>query len=328
MDPCQLPPIKERISKVFLSTNGFTLTEIVRQEKGNPLLEVLQMLRNDVLNGTSTFLHHIYRNRVGITENKLGYLCLDTEQFENTMLEYFRDEDFTRSTSYIRYAAYTRESVGIWNNFIRQNTLDNPDELINHDDLFTGYNTVVNEYNKAILVNSEDYILEDLSRRVTDYNFESFVVTLKNLETRQTSAMTIVNHAHPSFINFYNHANALHLATEDKTGAERNRAWKKYFEFKEKNLLLIDVPLYSGKAAKPRNTIPKDLDYGYGLTIHKLQGSTIRNMFINVLDIAFWEGNRNKPRVNTSWDPYAVEFRNKLLYTAVSRASHLSFLLI
>ena len=66
--------------------------------------------------------------------------------------------------------------------------------------------------------------------------------------------------------------------------------------------------------------MPRDIDYGYSLTTHKLQGSTFDNIFVDVFDIC---------NPITKYGKYAktdINLRNRLLYVALSRAKHLAIL--
>jgi len=320
-DPCQLPPVRERISPTFVNTNCYTLDEIVRQEAGNPLLEILGMLRNDITNGTNTFLSYIYRNHVNINDKGSGFLCLDNAGFGKEMVNYFKSDKFSSDVNLVRYTAYTNDNVGIWNNFIRKNILNTPNEILTVDDLLTGYKTITDEYNSLMLINSEDYMIDALDKRLTDYNFASYIVAIKNMNNGEITNVSIVDHTDPSYRNYMNMVVSLRNDAMTKRGIERSKAWRRFFEFKEKNLSLIDVDLGDNKV------IPKDIDYGYGLTTHKLQGSTMGHMFVNVANMVFYQNTRS-PRTNTKNNPYAVEFRNKLLYTAISRSSNLCYMLL
>ncbi len=68
-DSLQLPPVNEEISLTFATVkNKVVLTDIVRQEEGNPLLELFSLLRDDIKNQTNTFLNYIVRNRSNIQD--------------------------------------------------------------------------------------------------------------------------------------------------------------------------------------------------------------------------------------------------------------------
>jgi hypothetical protein len=88
---------------------------------------------------------------------------------------------------------------------------------------------------------------------------------------------------------------------------------------------MIDVPIIYNDGYK--SYIKKELDYGYAVTITKLQGSTITNILIDTLDICYYPKNYEVLRYNTNNVPNAIDNRNRHLYTGISRASDKAILL-
>ena len=88
---------------------------------------------------------------------------------------------------------------------------------------------------------------------------------------------------------------------------------------------MIDFPLiYDGKK---HADLKREIDYAYAVTIHKLQGSTIKNILLDTPDIIYYNSNPKSPRLNTKWDKNILNTRNRLLYTGLSRASELGITL-
>ena len=50
-------------------------------------------------------------------------------------------------------------------------------------------------------------------------------------------------------------------------------------------------------------------------------------MFVNALDMIYYNGDPTKPRVNTPDMPDIINIRNRLMYTALSRTSKVAFIL-
>lgn len=63
------------------------------------------------------------------------------------------------------------------------------------------------------------------------------------------------------------------------------------------------------------------LDYSYAMTVHKSQGSTFRNVFVDIRDIA-----RNSTKRCRPSDDLLVWERNQLAYVAISRSSDRLFI--
>ena len=75
-DPAQLPPVKEKLSKSFLTKNKSTLTEIVRQAEGNPIIKYSMDIRK---NGFK--LHAIPfdgKNIINVPQSKFFNMALST----------------------------------------------------------------------------------------------------------------------------------------------------------------------------------------------------------------------------------------------------------
>lgn len=100
-------------------------------------------------------------------------------------------------------------------------------------------------------------------------------------------------------------------------GSVKSTKWKEYFTYKDNHLTLITFPIKEGDVKK--GYVSKDIDYAFSLTVHKLQGSTIENTFVDLNDMLYYSTGRSV--MNTSWAPRAMEVRNKLIYTAISRTS-------
>lgn len=52
-----------------------------------------------------------------------------------------------------------------------------------------------------------------------------------------------------------------------------------------------------------------------------MQGSTYTKTFVNLLNIAFYNGDKRYPINNSSYMPTAGDLKNRLLYVALTRAS-------
>lgn len=261
-DDLQLPPVKENLSQVFLINNKYELTNIVRQEKGNPILEVAGLLRDDIRNGTNNGINYLLKHGSNVKEG-VGYELCNTNKFAAKVIDEFKSGK--GNPDYARYLAWTNDSINSWNHYVRYNVMSyNSIELIGVGDVLTGYNTVLNEFLDPIIVNSEDYIVDDVSKRITDDGFDVYVCTLRGYATGSLyTNVLIVNHGSPLYRNFVNILNSLHKAALYAPYNKRKQLWKEYYNYKNKYLLLTDLELPKGGFVK------KDLYYGYGFTIHK-----------------------------------------------------------
>lgn len=321
-DKCQLPPIGERESVVFRLPNQFELTEVIRQGVNHPLMLPFDMLRHDIIHNTTSFIKSLKTTISSINEKNEGYQIMDRLPFAGELIKYMSNENFHKNLHYARYTAWTNDNIQTTNTFIRNKIIPDNVAAVHEDDLLTGYTTLVDENLAPIITNSDDYIIHAIIDYVDDFKMKTFGVNLINVNTNiQTRTLKIIDHCDAKTLDIYSkllahyHYDAI-MATREK----RTSKWLKYYEFKQQHLCLIDIPV-------GRTYAKKDLDYGYGLTTYKIQGSTINNMFINIANMIYYKGDKNKPIRDSSTNPYAIEFMNKNIYTALSRTKNLATLL-
>ena len=318
----QLPPVKEEISQTFLN-NGFELTEVVRQKESNPLLNLLELIRNDIVNNTNEFHPFLIKNRKNIVNHE-GYILLNDINFKKAILNYYKHESFFKNVDFIRTLAWTNWCVSDWNKFIRNSIFDNPKEILHSNDLLTAYVTIVDEFNTPIIINSEDYIISNLrnytdSDKITTYaaNFINVFRSNKlddNIGKLETETVKIVNPKHiEGFTRFYNTLCGLHARATNSNASNRKLNWRNYYAYKNAHL-----SMFSFKLSKNNGNafVKKDIDYGYALTVHKSQGSTYDNIAIDLEDIMF----------NKSEYAPTKQLRDKLIYVALSRAKNIAII--
>lgn len=308
-DPLQLPPVKETISCTFAAVkNRVELKDIVRQEEGNPLLELFSLLRNDIRNRTNNFLHHIVKNRSNI-RNGVGYEIVPTTVFRDKLIESFQSKEFHNNIDSLRVTAYTNNAVSQWNNIIRDNIIGKDSDIIHIDDLLLSYNTIVDEFKDPVILNSEDYIIHDIRPYFSDENIKTFAVNLKSMfDGHVTTPFLIVDTKDVSF----NRYKAILKHLYDRAANHAQGGWFTYYKFKNRFLTNTTFSIDTTNGTK---WISKDIDYGYSMTVHKTQGSTFDNVAIDLTDIVF-QNTRYGRREND------IDIRNKLIYVALSRAKN------
>jgi len=87
-------------------------------------------------------------------------------------------------------------------------------------------------------------------------------------------------------------------------------AWVKYYDFVNNVLCFEDIE--TEVAGRPQKIKTKDIYYNSGITIHKSQGSTYKNSFVNLSNI-----NRCRNSID----------RRRLKYVALSRASNVNIII-
>lgn len=306
-----------RISPTFTHTDHqFRLTQIVRQEAGNPLLELFGIIRSDLINDTQNFYQYIINHREEVNATGEGFTILNKFDFRNKVIEMFSSDNFSRNLNYVRLIAFTNKCIDFWNTFIRDGVLNNPQGMITKDDMFTAYRTVFDEYKSPIIINSEDYIVNDVRYYVSDNGLACYCITLRSaFDNKVTPMFKIIDFWDSANMdNFGAMLNAIHYKA--LTGTDRSR-WFRYFRFKDIHLTMTDYRLNS---ANKNRLVAKDIDYGYGITAHKSQGSTFENVCIDLDDIIYFQTKWGKRIRRNSTEAL------RLLYVAMSRATKHAYL--
>jgi len=326
-DPYQLPPVKEHEpSKIFTKVdNYYNLTEVIRQDKSNPLLELFDMLREDIGNDTANFINHIKKHRQAVVTG--GYIVLSGKDFFLKAVDHFLSEEFKKNVNYCRIGTYTNDSIAEWNKAIRSRIFPNA-PLIVKDDVLTAYKTIVDDNNATVITNSTDYRVMDVIWRLNDDGFYSYHLKVLDLDVNKMIFISIADHTNPTFKVYYDKLNKLHRLAYHAGKHERAVKYKEYFKYKDKYLCMVDFTLKDAGSHYDRGWVKKEIDYGYAISIHKSQGSTFENIFIDARNICYMKSNANLPRINSQNNPYAISLRNRLLYTGLSRASNIVYIFI
>lgn len=313
-DDIQLPPVNEKISTAFVTASRNNhLRTIVRQGDNNPIIYLLQMLRNDVIKGKYDMLSYISnpKNKSCYNDEGKGYTVCDPREFDYHMEQAFTNEEYTKNIDMYRVIAYTNARVTYWNNYIRNMIIKGADKsIINKNDLIMSYSTVVDDFNDAIINNSDEYIVYDIADfQDPTFDFKCFMIKFQAIYGGKiTQPLCVIDHTDKYTLQLYfNKLNNLINDAKAANSSERSSKWKEYFKFKRKYLLANNILNSYGKILFSR-----DLDYGFALTSHKSQGSTYGTVFVDVNDIVY--------------DKYGHPYTNqnellRRLYVACSRPS-------
>lgn len=316
-DASQLPPVNEYYSPALKAVNTCVLKQIVRQEEDNPIVPLLELLRNDVKNKTFTFLNYIAKNPEQFDNgNVKGYKVCNPKEFNDLVYTYFSDDALTKDVDFCKVIAYTNGCVETWNKFVRSVIIKDADtSILTKNDLLLGYTTIVNQFNEAVIKNSEEYIINDIANYThPQYAFKGFLVRFTAIHGGNTSQPLFVldytdNYTMQSYLDM---SNKLINAAKSASSGNRAQRWREYYEFKESCLLLTNI-------LNPNRTIKysRDIDYGFALTSHKSQGGTYDTVFVDVNDIVF----------DKYGHPYTnAEEINRRLYVACSRTKNKLYL--
>lgn len=312
-DNSQLAPVNEKRSLAFANNETYYLKEIVRQADNNPIQRLLAILRDDVANKTYNFLNYIAANPYEINEEGKGYQVCNRNSFIEYINSYFNDEEYTKNINLNRIIAYTNASVVGWNNYVRNTIIkDSNKSIINKHDLIMSYQTIVDDFQSPILVNSDEYIIKEIIDFVDpDYEFKGMLVKFQAINGGAiTQPLFIINHMDAFSIRSY-YAVVTNLINNAKA-AKGSSLWREYYKFKRKYIIATNIVDRNGKVI-----VSRDIDYGFAITSHRSQGSTYKNVFVDINDIVY--------------DKYGNPYNDtsdllRRLYVACSRASDNLFL--
>lgn len=269
-DPYQLPPVKEMSSPVFTKIDRQALlTQVHRQADGNPLISIATAFR-EVLDGKAW--------PEGISDCLTphgGTRVLPKAAWQAEMLSAFTEKDFSADPDRIRAVAWTNKRVTQLNHMIRPVVLG--EEKAAHKfvvgEIVTSGSPVLEEGAVALQTDENAMVVSAEPHHDQRYDVQGHLLGLKNLSTGLVSEGIFVADDRDDVKNVLS---GLAKAAQIKTKAcranpgdksldrERRAAWVVYFRAKE----------YFA-----------DVRYPYASTVHKSQGSTFEDVFIDVGNI-------------------------------------------
>lgn len=275
MDRSQLAPINEKESKVFNNKHKITLSKIHRQAENNPILPILNELRN----------HHKLKF-YDIPEYLYTYT--NAEEFIIKSIPYFYHALKNSNTNDVKILSYTNARVKAFNDCIRRvlfkEKAENP---YNKLEILTGYENF--EYNNHTYYNSMDYIIisvEKYSKYIPKFMaLPGYKLELYDPYADSTNEIFILdNNINPDHLTLL--ATLIEETRFKALDAKRknqriiaNKKWKEYFEILNSFAISFNL-VYDNRVIKN-----KTFDYGYAMTVFKAQGSSIENVFIDIKDI-------------------------------------------
>lgn len=313
-DSSQLAPVGEKISRAFVtSSTVYLLKKVVRQGANNPISDILNMLRKDILNKKYDTLNYLsmLKERTVINDEGKGFILCNPKEFDYYIEQAFTNEEYTKNVNMYKIIAYTNAKVTTWNKYIRTHIIKDSDKnIITKHDLLMSYTTIVNDFNESVINNSEDYIVYDIGNfQDPDYDFKCYMVKFQAIVGgKVTSPLCIIDHTDKDTLyRYYKVVNDLINTAKSASANNRGACWARYYDFKNRYLLATNILNTAGKTIYSR-----DIDYGFAITSHRAQGSTYNTVFVDVNDIVYDKYNR----------PYTdQDDLLRRLYVACSRAS-------
>lgn len=307
-DVAQIPPINERISYVFedeFDAVKHHLTKIERQEDSNPLTHIYDSIRNN-LTQQSPISDNLYKTNINSSGEGI-IITNNNNDFRNKIIEHYKSKEYINDVEYVKLVAWTNKTVNVSNNIIRNIIYEKNqkgNQLVVGESL-TGYKSIRGNRNNIIIDNSADYRVKNISElKKNEFDLNVYDVTIVEKITNKKNKIqkvSIIDHLDED--NLHDFAE---LHDQYKNEAKLNKKlWKRYYNFRRLNMLMVNIDKFrDGSNRSDYDVITKDLDYGYCLTTHKVQGSTYEHILILEDDI-----NLNQK----------TKERNQIKYVALTR---------
>lgn len=286
-DPAQLPPVKESDSPTFDHEGGSTLTDIVRQAEGNPIIRATGAIRHSIETGAPL------RIETGSGENgTIGVHHVTGNMWQEWMRSAFTLENIEDPDRF-RVVAWRNKLVGHYNAKVREwlygvpwNAAFGEGERILAGERASVVELVSGE-EKILATDQEAMIYNVASLDEHPAHPEDGVPVLEVMVRKDDGDEMMLYTPHPrAKSQFDNVMRELAGRCKLDRSDDRNLPWFVYWQ---------------------RKNDYADLRPIHALTAHKSQGSTFENVFVDVADIMT---NRNRTEAL------------RCLYVACSRASH------
>lgn len=313
-DPMQIPPIGAVDSIPFKATSEYhfkriELTEIMRQKGDNPIVSTSFTIRNNI-----NSFQPIKTLSTQINSKNEGIVYYDSfkekDKIRPLLAQYFKTEAFSENSDYMKVIAWRNQTVNYINGAVREilfgkdcGRFEIGEKLIAQKPVFTLKNSKkYGLYWKLLLNTSDEFSIDavriDTYTKAVDkqtlvYKVYALDINFEDIDGDTVTQTISVIHedSMEEYKTFRDSLKHLAKGSTHCTPKVRMKLWKDYFD--------------SGKWSA--NVI-----YNYGISAHKSQGSTYKNVLILEDDI-----DCNKKTIE----------RNRIKYTAYSRASELLHIL-
>lgn len=299
-DPAQLPPVGENFSLCFSETfRKAELKSIIRYE--GKILKLSEKIRN--YQNTGRILTNIKEDTI----NGTGVINLDEDTWIRVLAQHYLSDEYKTNKDYCKALAWTNKEVNRINTLIRNIIYGENAPPYIEGELLMAESTCmekpqINNTN-VLLSSSEEFIIEEIEPRTfSDKLFPDVLWEGFNLYGKNESDNSIIIRAiHPRSIESYNNC-----IKTIKAKVQKNRYDKR------------KKPNYVDQYRITRLFHP--VKYSFACTVHKSQGSTYNNIFVNIREI------KNLIKIK-GYSLDNLDEMYKLIYVSLTRASDNVYLL-
>lgn len=272
-DRCQLPPVgQETDSIAFNHPNGYELSKIIRQGNNSNIPQQSFYIRNIIkaINDGQKIPIKVelpfdkeFDDDVRIIKN--------SPQFVEAILKDFNSDEYKKNTDFVKVIAYRNTTIDKTNDIIRKSIFkgqENEPLLVGEglitnspsydiDELRIGTNTNTYDTSDEIqLLAIEDKQLYERTHNGVLLTFPYCIAQVRRRYDKKEARLNIV---YPNFKDYFD---------------EATKKWAKAItkQWNKKELFRYDYYPFLKKFAVP--------NYNYAVTIHKMQGRTVNNVFL------------------------------------------------
>ena len=328
-DSAQIQPIGEKLSDVFTDDEmggQLELTQVMRTKGDNPLKTIFTQIRRKLNAFGDQFSHRDVLNEQGQGvmfikgENKMQQMT----NFMKKVKEVFTSEDYKANTN-SRIFAYKNKAVDEYNKQVRAMLFpDVTAQIVKGETLIA--NETVADKKRTYIANSGTYTVEEVFHNKTSDGISVYDVTIREkFGAGVASNISIVDDADKQGVSIYlNKVLMLKRQVNDATFPSEKRKLHKVYDDYIKN----HIPMKKYFTKTDGFIIKNYVAYGYASTVHKAQGQTYKNVFVDEASINAVPGikkfilkkEENRLPTNEELTEYHIE-KNRLKYTAFTRAT-------
>ena len=258
-DNCQLNPVNEPDSPVFSEIDQIAeLTQVMRTDNNNPLMDIIQAAREKVLNNDRHLLMHS-----SFTPDKMnGVWVLNRGKWLDQMIRAFQSPKYKNDPDYVRAIAWTNRTVNHLNQYIREAIYEDANEPYLPGERLMATDTIFDPVDgEEIMLNNSDEFEVVKARPSTSDGYN--IWRLKVVDSEGTHYCLKVIDA-SSKDKFSEDLRKLAYQAHLKKATKEKKPWEDYWKHKNR---------YA------------QVNYNYAITSHKSQGSTYSNVFVAQNDI-------------------------------------------
>lgn len=296
-DPAQLPPVNEAISPTFTEVESQSHLGEVKRYSGP-----IAVLADDIRRNLKRKGEPLWESDHTPAKTS-GVWVMDDKQWNAALIKAFRSDAYKANPDYVRALAWTNRRVDGLNRSVRAAVVGakaprfvRGERLIANDPYF-----IEGEGDRKIAVFQSSDEMEILYEP-TEGKIGDWAVWFLSVLVFSSGEQTTIPVLHESSVKEFKAAQA-ELAKRAKDGEKQ--LWQTWHD---------------------NNGMFANVTYAYAITVHKSQGSTFDNVFVDIGDI---RANKTVNQIEIPGIPglQSVYERNQLQYVACTRAAQRLFIL-